>query len=425
MLPDCLRSVAGIVDEIVVVDTGSTDRTREVFAEIAPKVSPHGALVDFPWTDDFAEARNIGLRHVHGEWVLYLDADERLVVPPGPEAARRELLKLLAACPDGRHPVAAAMFWFQDLDSTGRVAPGEAHMTRLVKNHPSLRFERRIHEQPKIACGTVAALDPQHLYIQHMGYTPQVWSARGKTSRNEHLCRMMLADDPTDAETAYYLGRDLLRDGRAEEALPFLRLSWTRQPRHKNGRWFQCYATARFLARCLQETGRTDEALNLCRQVIADHPAFADRWVWQGITLLAAARPAEALAAFEEARRICDERGADAFIFGAGRNASMRLRGVELGGCVHQTRPPGRGGGVRRSGACRPACPGGPVGAGAASGELRIAGGGEGPPEGSSATGGDGGPPHFGLHVDAGLTGGGWDRGPRTHWSLPLLVGVR
>ena len=65
-LPACLRSAADLVDEIVVVDTGSTDRTREVAAELGAKV------YDYPWSDDFAAARNESLRHAGGNWIFWI-----------------------------------------------------------------------------------------------------------------------------------------------------------------------------------------------------------------------------------------------------------------------------------------------------------------------------------------------------------------
>jgi len=68
----CLDSVRGVCDEIIVVDTGSRDRTAEVAASRGARVFDH------PWGDDFAAARNAGLERATGRWILVLDADEEL-----------------------------------------------------------------------------------------------------------------------------------------------------------------------------------------------------------------------------------------------------------------------------------------------------------------------------------------------------------
>ena len=70
-LADCLDSIKEIVDEIVIVDTGSTDQGKNIAQSFGARV------FDFPWCDDFAAARNESLRHSRGEWILYIDADER------------------------------------------------------------------------------------------------------------------------------------------------------------------------------------------------------------------------------------------------------------------------------------------------------------------------------------------------------------
>ncbi|MFO0852420.1 MAG: glycosyltransferase, partial [Gemmataceae bacterium] len=95
-LPDCLRSAADLVDEVVVVDTGSADRTREVARRFGARV------VDRPWPDSFAAARNASLDHATGEWAFWLDADDRV----GP-ADRDRLRAVLAGLGPG--PAAYAM----------------------------------------------------------------------------------------------------------------------------------------------------------------------------------------------------------------------------------------------------------------------------------------------------------------------------
>ena len=84
-LPDCLEPVANLFDEMIVVDTGSTDRTKEVAQRCGAKV------IDFTWVDDFAAARNESLKHATGQWIMWLDADERL-----DEVNRERLRRVLA-----------------------------------------------------------------------------------------------------------------------------------------------------------------------------------------------------------------------------------------------------------------------------------------------------------------------------------------
>jgi glycosyltransferase involved in cell wall biosynthesis len=69
-LPRCLESIAGLADEVILVDTGSTDRTKELGAGLGARV------FDFPWCDSFAAARNECLKHATGQWILTLDADD-------------------------------------------------------------------------------------------------------------------------------------------------------------------------------------------------------------------------------------------------------------------------------------------------------------------------------------------------------------
>src|SRR5438552_17207038 len=88
-LPACLESVRGLFDEIIVVDTGSTDRTKEIAAEFGARV------FDFVWVDSFAAARNECLRHATGKWIFWMDADDRL-----DEENRNRLRALFAGLKD-------------------------------------------------------------------------------------------------------------------------------------------------------------------------------------------------------------------------------------------------------------------------------------------------------------------------------------
>ena len=80
----CLESIADEVDEIVVVDTGSQDATRQIARRFTKHVFP------FAWQDDFSAARNFALSKVHGRWAFCIDSDERL---QGEKGALRRAVK--------------------------------------------------------------------------------------------------------------------------------------------------------------------------------------------------------------------------------------------------------------------------------------------------------------------------------------------
>ena len=183
-LPRCLESVRGVVDEIVLVDTGSTDDTVAV-------AEGHGARVfHLPWADDFAAARNEAVRHARGRWILALDADEALT-----SEARRALRGLLA---DERF-----MAFLLNIRSPLKDARGQAAVInawpRLFRNRPDIRYEGRVHEQisPSIARagGMVAATD---LVIDHLGYHQDFTDQGTKRDRNLELLRQQLAERPDD-----------------------------------------------------------------------------------------------------------------------------------------------------------------------------------------------------------------------------------
>lgn len=162
VLGDCLASLRPVVDEIVVVDTGSSDRSAELAAE-------HGARVfRFAWCDDFSAARNCAIDHATAPWLLYIDADER-VSPGDHERVRAALTDPGAVSATVRfHP------------RTGFTAYPEY---RLYRRDPRLRFEGVVHETMlpsvfRLIEEDGATLLETDLAIEHVGYDgPQTHKA--------------------------------------------------------------------------------------------------------------------------------------------------------------------------------------------------------------------------------------------------------
>jgi tetratricopeptide (TPR) repeat protein len=203
-LPACLRSLQGLADEIVVVDTGSVDRSVEIAVEHGARVFHH------EWGEDFSAARNLALDHARGEWILYIDADERVRSPD-----REALERRLETAPE----LALRVLLRPYVDST----PFYEH--RLWRADPRIRFRGVIHEQVVDAIYRVAAEDRRPvamwsgLVLDHVGYEGD---QRTKHERNLPLLRRQLALDPSNMFNWRHLARVLVglgdEDG-AEEAL--------------------------------------------------------------------------------------------------------------------------------------------------------------------------------------------------------------
>jgi tetratricopeptide (TPR) repeat protein len=221
LLPGCLASVRGAVDELVVVDTGSVDGTREV-ARAA------GALVlDLPWDDDFSAPRNLAARAASGDWLLVLDADERLAPGAGERLGRQlagadfdvGLLRLHNASRRDASPAevvaGAARFG----------AP--ALLPRLVRNVDRPEWRGVIHESVGEWLlrrgGRRGLVD---LDVMHLGALPSVRRSRDKGERNVALLKRRLALEPGDVTPAGYLALELLDLGRLGEAEVEVERAW-------------------------------------------------------------------------------------------------------------------------------------------------------------------------------------------------------
>jgi tetratricopeptide (TPR) repeat protein len=258
-LARCLGSVAGLVAEAVLVDTGSADRTKEVAIQLGARV------FDFPWCDNFAAARNESLTHATGDWILWLDADELLDLENRQKLAR--LLTSLASNP------AVAYLMKQRSAPTDRfgVATVTDHL-RLFPNLPGLRWQYRVHEQILPALSQIGLEVRQvDITIEHLGYRdPAV--VRHKWARNRRLLQIDHAEHPDDPFLLFNLGLACLGTGELRDAESFLRRGLERSPPggiigHK------LYG---LLAECYQRLGQRQAALAACSEGLRHYPGEGD-----------------------------------------------------------------------------------------------------------------------------------------------------
>jgi tetratricopeptide (TPR) repeat protein len=185
MVPGFLEAARGLWDELIVVDTGSTDGTQGLFTQAGAKVVP------FSWVHDFSAARNASLQHATGDFVLVLDADERVTAEFIAE------LRALAADPT----VGAISVLMSNQLPYGHRR--DSWILRGWRNDRTVRFRHAIHED---ASEDVRALLRERglrsvraeAPIQHLGYVRTRAAAKDKKARDTVLLRTCLDENPFD-----------------------------------------------------------------------------------------------------------------------------------------------------------------------------------------------------------------------------------
>jgi hypothetical protein len=222
MLPACLASVAGAVDAMVVVDTGSSDGTVRLAAAAGARVVHH------VWADDFAAARNAALAEVREDgFILSLDADERLA--PGAGAALRS-----AVAQDELDCGLLPLLDAETLDaSPAEILAGSARrgepvlLPRLLRRTPDLHWEGIVHEQVATWLARPGRRSARvDAPLLHYGAVPDLRAARRKDERNYHLLVKRCALEPENAVARSYLAREHVRRGEESEARAALDAAW-------------------------------------------------------------------------------------------------------------------------------------------------------------------------------------------------------
>jgi tetratricopeptide (TPR) repeat protein len=191
----CLRSIRGVVDEIVVADTGSTDDTVKIAGEFGARVT------HFDWVNDFAAARNHALAQTTGAWILVLDADEH-----ASETLAREIRQFIAGpARIGRLKIVS------DFRHAGQTLRSSTFVSRLFPR--GAKFEGRIHEQIASPLPRVNLRGD----LWHDGYLETK-----KSERNVELLQAALVAEPHNAYLEFQLALEYTSLGRTQAAFACL-----------------------------------------------------------------------------------------------------------------------------------------------------------------------------------------------------------
>ena len=285
-LEQCLASAHGMVDEIVVVDTGSTDSTVAIAQRFGARVQTR------EWRNDFAWARNEALKLATKRWVLVLDADEEIL----PES--REALALLKSAPAYNVGV-----WVRcqnradDYQGTGAMSHA---LVRLFPNHERIKYRGLIHEFVAMdddATGIKAV--PSPVSIVHHGYLKEVVAQRNKGERNLEIVKAATEQDPSDPFNWFNLGMTAHLMGREEEALAgFERM---RELNGNQPRGFMPNGLSTLADIYTEKLKQPEKGLQIARECLAFSPRYANAHFAIGKALVELRRFDEAREAYAEA----------------------------------------------------------------------------------------------------------------------------
>jgi glycosyltransferase involved in cell wall biosynthesis len=211
-LPKALESIKEIADEIVINDTGSKDKTIEIAQKYGAKV------IQSEWDNDYAEARNIALRHNEAEWILYIDADERLS-----DNSKDEIIKLVQKSDE---TIGAYVCNIISKHQTN-IEPKkyEGRYPRLFKNYgtPFVFFFGKIHEQiSPFILDLGKKIRNSEIEIIHDGYDIPQEKMNEKVKRNLNILLDHTKKEPENELAWYQLGMTFAQMQLNDEALKIL-----------------------------------------------------------------------------------------------------------------------------------------------------------------------------------------------------------
>ncbi|WP_309272427.1 glycosyltransferase [Paenibacillus sp.] len=257
-LERCLQSVQGIVDEIIIVDTGSIDKTKEIAKKYTDQV------YDFKWIDDFSAARNFALDFASSEYILQLDADEVL----------HDTQKLLLQGLD------KDFYYIRIKNDLGSGLYLSHQFIRLFKNSPDIRYKGALHEQVPGDYEIERYGSLPSVEILHEGYKTHLVNSKQKAQRNLNILLREIKEKPT-AFNYYNLGMQYILERKYNDALKVLKKSYS-----LGSNFAFSQKVILDIMKCLQSLGQYHDAIIIGEDAVKLYEDVPDYWYQMGLVYL-------------------------------------------------------------------------------------------------------------------------------------------
>lgn len=191
-LRDTLIAIKRYFNDVIIVDTGSQDKTKEIAKEYTDKV------YDYNWCNDFSDARNYSLSFADNSWILVIDSDEKII--------DIDYEKIAQFINSSNEDSIGRITLINDIDDDNGASTYKEFVNRLFRKD-RYKYQGKIHEQLVSVDGTTGEMVPIDLVVEHLGYTKQAISRTNKIYRNINMLKEAITNNPEDSYLFYQLGK--------------------------------------------------------------------------------------------------------------------------------------------------------------------------------------------------------------------------